>query len=44
MLETAGLGVIMRNADPDLRSRGFAETLSNDECGVAHAIREFLLV
>jgi hydroxymethylpyrimidine pyrophosphatase-like HAD family hydrolase len=43
MLETAGLGVIMANADPDLRSRGFAETGTNDENGVAQAIREFLL-
>jgi hydroxymethylpyrimidine pyrophosphatase-like HAD family hydrolase len=43
MLETAGLGVIMGNADPDLRSRGLAETLSNDENGVAQAIHEFLL-
>ena len=43
MLETAGLGVIMANADPELRSLGFAETRSNDEAGVAHAIHKFLL-
>jgi hydroxymethylpyrimidine pyrophosphatase-like HAD family hydrolase len=43
MLETAGLGVIMANADPELRRRGFVETGSNDECGVAEAIVKYLL-
>ncbi len=43
MLETAGLGVIMANADPELRRRGFTETSSNDECGVADAIERYLL-
>ena len=43
MLETAGLGVIMGNADPELLSRGFAETGTNDECGVANAIEKYLL-
>ena len=43
MLETAGLGVLMANADPELRRRGFAETGTNDECGVAHAIEMYLL-
>jgi hypothetical protein len=43
MLETAGLGVLMANADPELRRRGFAETGTNDECGVAHAIEKYLL-
>lgn len=43
LLETAGLGVIMGNADPELRSRGFAETGTNDENGVAHAIEKYLL-
>jgi len=43
MLERAGLGVIMANADPELRSRGFAETTSNDENGVAYAIEKYLL-
>ncbi|HEY7698841.1 MAG TPA: HAD family hydrolase [Vicinamibacteria bacterium] len=43
MLETAGLGVIMANADPELRRRGFAETGRNDESGVAHAIEKYLL-
>ena len=43
MLELAGLGVVMANADPELRSRGFAETLSNEEAGVARAIEKYLL-
>jgi len=43
MLETAGLGVIMGNADPELRSRGLADTRSNDESGVAYAIEKYLL-
>ncbi len=43
MLERAGLGVIMKNADPELRCRGFAETGTNEECGVAEAIERYLL-
>jgi hydroxymethylpyrimidine pyrophosphatase-like HAD family hydrolase len=43
MLERAGLGVVMANADPELKRRGFAETTSNDECGVARAIERYLL-
>lgn len=43
MLETAGLGVIMGNADPELRSRGLADTRTNDESGVAYAIEKYLL-
>jgi hydroxymethylpyrimidine pyrophosphatase-like HAD family hydrolase len=43
MLEAAGLGVLMANADPELRSLGFAETGTNDECGVAYAIEQYLL-
>jgi hydroxymethylpyrimidine pyrophosphatase-like HAD family hydrolase len=43
MLEAAGLGVLMANADPELRSRGFAETGTNDENGVAQAIEKYLL-
>ncbi len=43
MLERAGLGVLMANADPELRSLGFAETRTNDECGVAYAIEKYLL-
>jgi hydroxymethylpyrimidine pyrophosphatase-like HAD family hydrolase len=43
MLERAGLGVIMGNADPDLKARGFAETGTNEACGVADAIKNYLL-
>jgi hypothetical protein len=43
MLESAGLAVVMANAEPELRSRGFRLTASNDDCGVAQAIEENLL-
>jgi Cof subfamily protein (haloacid dehalogenase superfamily) len=43
MLERAGLGVVMANAVPELRSRGLAETRSNDEAGVAFAVARYLL-
>jgi hypothetical protein len=43
MLETAGLGVVMANAVDELKSRGFAETKSNDEAGVANAIHRYVL-
>jgi hydroxymethylpyrimidine pyrophosphatase-like HAD family hydrolase len=43
MLERAGLGVIMKNAHPELKSRGFAETGTNEACGVADAIERYLL-
>jgi len=43
MLEVAGLGVVMANAAPELRSRGFRLTGSNDQGGVAEAIERFLL-
>jgi 5-amino-6-(5-phospho-D-ribitylamino)uracil phosphatase len=44
MLEFAGTSVVMGNADPSLIERGeFYTTLSNDECGVSSAIREFIL-
>lgn len=43
MLETAGLGVVMANAVDGLKSRGFAETKSNDDAGVAHAIHRYVL-
>jgi hydroxymethylpyrimidine pyrophosphatase-like HAD family hydrolase len=41
MLEMAGVPVWMDNAAPELKSLGWRVTLSNDECGVAAAIREF---
>ena len=38
MLEYAGLPVVMANSVPELKSRGWAITSSNDENGVADAI------
>lgn len=44
MLEYAGTGVVMENADPLLRERdGFHVTATNDEDGVAVAIERFIL-
>ena len=43
MLEAAGFGVVMANAAPELRARGFAITASNDECGVAEALERYVL-
>lgn len=43
MLETAGFAVVMANASPELRARGFAVTGSNDEGGVAQAIDRYVL-
>jgi len=43
MLELAGLGVIMANAPEELHSRGFVETTSNDDAGVARAIERHVL-
>ena len=44
MLEWAGTGVLMGNADPALgRGRGFHTTATNDEDGVAAAIERFVL-
>jgi Cof subfamily protein (haloacid dehalogenase superfamily) len=39
MLEFAGLPIVMGNSVEELKSRGWGVTLSNDDCGVAHAIR-----
>lgn len=45
MLEFAGTGVVMGNADPSLRERGeFYTTVTNDEGGVAAAIERFILI
>jgi Cof subfamily protein (haloacid dehalogenase superfamily) len=41
MLEFAGLPVVMANSVPALKSRGWPVTLSNDESGVAAAIRTY---
>jgi Cof subfamily protein (haloacid dehalogenase superfamily) len=43
MLEFAGTPVLMGNAVPELRNRGWAMTATNDECGVARAIETFVL-
>ncbi len=43
MLEYAGFPVIMGNAVPELKSLGWTVTLSNDENGVAEAIRTYAL-
>jgi Cof subfamily protein (haloacid dehalogenase superfamily) len=42
MLAFAGVPFIMGNACPELKSRGWRVTLSNDECGVAAAIEQVL--
>ena len=42
MLAFAGLPFIMGNASEELKSRGWAVTRSNDECGVAAAIEQVL--
>jgi hydroxymethylpyrimidine pyrophosphatase-like HAD family hydrolase len=43
MLEYAGLPIAMDNADDAVKSRALAVTASNDEDGVALAIRRFML-
>jgi Cof subfamily protein (haloacid dehalogenase superfamily) len=43
MLEWAGIGVVMGNAAPDLLAAGFERTGTNDEAGLAQAIRKFAL-
>ncbi len=43
MLLCAGLGCVMANADPELRSLGLVEVPSNDEDGVAYALERFVL-
>jgi hypothetical protein len=43
MIEGAGLGFVMGNADPDLLARGLAALPTNDEDGVAYAIEQHVL-
>ena len=43
MLEWAGVGVVMANAAPALHVAGLERTSSNDEAGLAAAIRRFAL-
>ena len=42
MLEFAGLGVVMANCVDELKNRGFRETASNDESGVARALQDYV--
>lgn len=42
MLEFAGLGVVVANCVDELKNRGFRETSSNDESGVARALQEYV--
>jgi Cof subfamily protein (haloacid dehalogenase superfamily) len=42
MLQYAGLGVVMGNAEDELKELGFAITSSNEEDGVAEAIERFI--
>ncbi len=43
MLRYAGLGVVMANAEDELKQMGFEQTTSNEEDGVAEAIEKFIL-
>lgn len=43
MLKTAGLSVAMGNAEEDIKKMVDVVTLTNDEHGVAHAIRAYVL-
>lgn len=43
MLQFAGLGVVMANAEDEMKRHGFVETPSNEEDGVAHAIESYAL-
>ena len=42
MIETAGLGVAMANAQPLVKKSADYITKSNDEDGVLHVINEFM--
>jgi 5-amino-6-(5-phospho-D-ribitylamino)uracil phosphatase len=44
MLRAAGLGLVMGNADPELRALGFPALPTNDEDGVAVAVEKYVLV
>jgi hypothetical protein len=43
MLHYAGRGVVMGNAESEMKQFGFAETSSNEESGVAEAIEKYIL-
>jgi hydroxymethylpyrimidine pyrophosphatase-like HAD family hydrolase len=42
MLEYVGIGVVVGNCVEELKGRGFAETSSNNDSGVARALERFL--
>jgi Cof subfamily protein (haloacid dehalogenase superfamily) len=44
MLEYAGIGVVVSNCVEELKGRGFAETSSNNDCGVAQALETFVFM
>ncbi|MGH9803493.1 MAG: Cof-type HAD-IIB family hydrolase [Blastocatellia bacterium] len=43
MLQYAGLGVVMANAEDELKQMGFEHTASNEEDGVAQAIEKYIV-
>ena len=43
MLQLAEIGVVMGNADEHMKNQGDYITLSNDESGVAHAVKRFVM-
>jgi hypothetical protein len=43
MLHAAGVGLVMGNADPELRDMGLPVLPTSDEDGVAAAIEEYIL-
>ncbi|MGA9882551.1 MAG: HAD family hydrolase [Candidatus Acidiferrales bacterium] len=43
MLQYAGLPIVMGNSVAALKDMGWETTLSNEDCGVAHAIRKYAL-
>jgi hydroxymethylpyrimidine pyrophosphatase-like HAD family hydrolase len=43
MLRRAGLGLVMANAEDELKAMGFPVTASNAEDGVAIAVEKYIL-
>ena len=43
MLEYAGVGVVMENCVDELKGKGFEETSSNDDFGLAKTLQRFIL-
>ena len=43
MLMAAGLGVAMGNAPKEIKAIADVATLTNEKCGVAHAIEQYIL-